>query len=144
MTPIKPRDEGLDALDLTVADQVFRDLANPVLLKWGHALIARIRELQEMLEEADAAGFLMSNALGRVKALHRPWGIYDECGHDHGPADDEDTPPPGLHDIPDVGRVCDAGLLYTICYECDTDEGECREDSEAGEYPCATIKALED
>lgn len=109
------------------------------------ALIARLRELQEMLEEADSATFRMSNKLegqekkiAAVKALHRSIGIYDECGHDHAEGQ------PGVIDADEVGLVCADGLLYTICYECDTDDGEMREDSEGGEYPCATLKALED
>jgi hypothetical protein len=75
--------------------------------------------------------------LAAVVAIHKPFGIYDECGHDHQPGD------PDTFEIEDVGVVCAAGLLYTICEACHTREGEPIEDVDALSYPCPTLRAAE-
>lgn len=50
--------------------------------------------------------------IARVAALHRPYSIYTECGHDHDPGE------PGVLDVDDVGLVCDEGKMYDICASC--------------------------
>jgi hypothetical protein len=56
----------------------------------------------------------------RVKAavskLHSPWGIYDECGHDH-----RDEAEPDVVDVAEVGLTCKAGLMYQVCSACCVD-----------------------
>ena len=71
---------------------------------------------------------------GEVEA-HSDFGIYEDCGHGHDLGE-------GVFDIDDVGLVCEEGLIQTICRECDTDDGEVREDSDTGEWPCPTIRRI--
>jgi hypothetical protein len=98
-------------------------------------------------------------------ALHSEWTAYDECGHDHTSEDLEagrciEIPEVGLTDecghdhtsedleagrcieIPEVGLTCEDGKLYTVCRECHTADGEPTEDTDEGEWPCPTVKAL--
>jgi hypothetical protein len=49
---------------------------------------------------------------GRVRAIHRPFNIYDDCGHKH------EIGEPGVEEIDDIGLTCD--LEYKICVECCT------------------------
>lgn len=74
-----------------------------------------------------------------VRKLHYPFKIYDECEHQHEAANEL----LGIVEIDEIGLTCDAGLLYTVCRECDTDDGEVNENTEYGEWPCATLKALD-
>ena len=71
-----------------------------------------------------------------VKALHRPFGIYDECGHEH------EEGQAGVLDIPEVGLTCEAGLLYTVCRECHTYDGWRKRTRAIN--PCATVRILEE
>ena len=72
-----------------------------------------------------------------VRKLHVPFGIYDECGHKHHESE------LGVVEIDEIGLTCDDGKLQTVCRECDTDDGDVREDTEYGVWPCRTLKALE-
>ena len=49
-----------------------------------------------------------------LRALHAPFGIYDECEHDH-----HEDDPEAVY-IDGVGWTCDDGLLMTICRHCCT------------------------
>lgn len=79
---------------------------------------------------------------------HREWKVYDECGHDH----DHDGPDnPDVVDVEGVGYVCSDGLLYSVCEQCHTHDGECHECTpEEQAWPCdaavaqARVKALEE
>ena len=77
-----------------------------------------------------------------VRKLHSPYKIYGECDHDS--CEDE----PKFHEgrkvvsIEDIGYTC-ADPVHTVCCECHTDDGEPNENTEYGEYPCATLRALE-
>jgi hypothetical protein len=51
----------------------------------------------------------------RLRALHKPFGIYDECGHDHTGAEHSRGE---CIQVDEVGLTCEAGLLYEICLEC--------------------------
>lgn len=67
--------------------------------------------------------------IAAVLDIHRPWKIYDDCGHRH-----QDPDEPGVIDVEDVGYTCAAGLMYSICRSCCT----------SGEYQtedCATYHA---
>lgn len=46
----------------------------------------------------------------RLRKLHRAYGIYTECVHDHEPDD------PGVVFVDDIGYTCEK--LYDICAEC--------------------------
>ena len=83
-------------------------------------------------------------ALDAVIALHRPYGIYDEC----------DCPNPvegvdGHVKVEDVGITC--ALMYRVCHECCIDDGYQREECFdchghwAGEkYQCPTVEAIKE
>ena len=96
-----------------------------------------IETLKAALQKANAT-------IARVAAIHRPYGIYEECGHDHEP--DE----PGVTEVDDVGLVCAEGKLYDICGSCcahDFEGGqnlECAENHvhAKGEAICDTFSAL--
>jgi len=94
------------------------------------ALIAHVRELGA--REA------------RVRAVHRPFAIYDHCGHDHNPED------AGVIDVDSVGLVCGYGKVYDICASCCSDDGESQSehclvhDHGLGHPICATIAALDE
>jgi hypothetical protein len=87
-------------------------------------------------------------ALIRVVALHRPFGIYDECGHNHGDGEGDDS----LIEVDEIGYVCEAGKQYDICTECCTDDlgwtqqqtERCAEDHTHGkdEPRCPTVAAI--
>ena len=49
-----------------------------------------------------------------LRALHRPYGVYDLCDHEH-----VENDPDALY-IDGVGWTCEAGLLETICRHCCT------------------------
>lgn len=79
----------------------------------------------------------------RVRALHKPYSIYEECDHDHEP--DE----PDVVQVEDIGYTC--AKLYDICNVCCRDDGRwdgqsegCAEGHEHGpDLPyCKTIEAL--
>jgi len=49
-----------------------------------------------------------------LKALHAPYGVYDQCSHVHTERD-----PEAIY-IDGVGLTCEDGLLMTICRHCCT------------------------
>jgi len=79
-----------------------------------------------------------------VKKLHGPYKIYEECACGDSNEIDSSIGHGGRTPIyvEDIGYTC-ADPIQTVCYECDTDDGEPNENTEYGEYPCATLKALE-
>ena len=97
-----------------------------------------IARCQRLAAERDA----LAAKVERVRALHRAFGIYDEC--------DCDDPDPATHlDVDGVGLTCN--LMYRACAEC------CRDDVYQTEgcasyhahrldedYPCPTIRALDE
>jgi len=48
-----------------------------------------------------------------------------------------------VYDAIDPADFSDATYLYTCCRECHTDDGETNEWSDEGEWPCASVKALD-
>jgi hypothetical protein len=77
-------------------------------------------------------------AILAVLELHCPWYVVEECGHDHAEGES------GLRiETLEVGIVCEEGVRNTVCRACDTTDGEPREDTDEGEYPCATVLAIE-
>lgn len=91
----------------------------------------RIERLYDRITELEAR-------LEAVLTLHSPFGIYDECGHDH--TEDE----PGVVEVDGIGLVCAEGKLYEVCRTCHYDmNGEPLEDVDSLSYPCATRRAAE-
>lgn len=59
---------------------------------------------------------------GKIRAIHTPWGIYTECGHEHTEAEAAD-PESTVHEVDLVGLVCADGLLYRVCKFCCVEPG---------------------
>ncbi len=86
----------------------------------------------------------------KVRDLHQPFRIYDECTHRHG-VEDDGRLPDGVQLVASVGLVCEDAFMYEICRECCTDGGEyqteqCAEHFHKGAaacYPCPTLAALD-
>jgi hypothetical protein len=57
--------------------------------------------------------------LEALRALHQPFGIYTECGHDHV---EEDFEAGRCIEVDLVGLTCEEGLMYRICKHCCTDD----------------------
>jgi hypothetical protein len=60
-------------------------------------------------------------AVARVAALrglHKPFGIYEECGHDH---TEEDFEAGRCIEVDLIGYTCEEGLMYRVCTHCCTD-----------------------
>ncbi len=93
-------------------------------------LIARVRKLEARV--------------ARVRAVHWPFTVYDDCGHDHNPEDAD------VIDVDDIGLVCGYGKVYDICASCCADDGESQSENCLGHdhglgHPiCATIAALDE
>ena len=78
-----------------------------------------------------------------LRALHSPYKIYDECGHDHHEGDIEAVY------IEEIGMVCGDGFQYEICRECcmnggDFQSEECQDHDHGKDKPiCATVAILD-
>ena len=57
-------------------------------------------------------------AIEAAQALHRPYGLYDKCGHDHG----EEGEGEGIVQVYEIGLTCKK--MYDICWECCTDDAD--------------------
>lgn len=116
-------------------------------------LVAEKRTLAELLVEVDrdrSPGSRpswvreMATRLRKIDALHQPFGIYDECGHEHkGDEETEKADEPGVVYVAEVGFTCEEGRVQTVCRHCHTDDGEVREDTSDWEWPCATRRLLD-
>lgn len=73
---------------------------------------------------APEGGTALLDHLADVLARHRPFRIYDDCGHDHF-ADDE-----GVFEAAEIGLVCADGYLYPICQWCCCDAPDWPQQSE--------------
>ena len=92
----------------------------------------RAREIAVALEQENA----------RVRELHSPYKIYDECGHRHTATDK------GVQDVTHVGLACEDGYMYTVCRHCCTDAmddqtEECVSEHDHGKSVCPTNAALD-
>jgi hypothetical protein len=76
---------------------------NAQLTKDWKAAMATWAESEVELREARAV-------IEKVRELHRPYGIYGECGHDHEPEDE------GVVLVEDIGYTCDKE--YDVCSAC--------------------------
>ena len=77
-----------------------------------------------------------------VRKLHSKFFIYQQCDHDENEDARERHDGRTVIYIEDLGYTC-AEPSQTVCFECDTDDGEVREDTEYGVWPCATLMALD-
>lgn len=84
-----------------------------------------------------AYGLALAALRGEVER-HSRFGIYDECGHTHG----EDDADMIVVECLDKPYTCEEGLVQAVCHECHTDDGEVRENTDEGEWPCAFIGRL--
>ena len=105
-------------------------------------LAAAVNALMSSATSRDGARVALIAAVERVRALHHPVGIFDECDCD------DDAKAEGHEDILDVGTTCNR--LYTICGECCADDGYQTEACadyhmhRADEtHPCPTLRALD-
>ena len=81
---------------------------------------------------------LLLSALRAEVDRHSRYGIYDECGHEHTEDDDALV----VVECLDNPYTCEEGLVQAVCHECHTDDGEVRENTDEGEWPCAFIGRL--
>ena len=101
-----------------------------------------ISEAADALLDAAAERDALAAKVERVRALHRAFGIYDEC--------DCDDPDPATHlDVDGVGLTCN--LMYRACAECCRDDVYQTEDCANyhahrldEDYHCPTIRALDE
>jgi hypothetical protein len=96
-----------------------------------------INEIEQLRTKLDA-----------VRELHRPFKIYDECGHNHH-IDDGRRIYHGVIDIDEIGRTCDDGYQYAICWSCCTQRSgyqteDCTGHHHGPDVPqCPTIAILD-
>lgn len=115
----------------------------------AEAAEAQARDRQHEWTRQNGRVAELTTTLAKVREIHRPFGIYTECGHDHD--NDEDVltvGAPVIREVQDVGLVCDNGKLYDICTECHVEPGldgepEWVADDPRARWPCPTIRALD-
>jgi len=129
-----PKRECCVASELVIAD-LRRQIDHLTTVAFTNASCSQA--YQEQAREALVARDALAVRLAAVVERHAPFALYGECGHDHADGD------PGTILVDDVGLVCEAGHAGTVCYECDTDAGEVREDHWNATYPCPTVRAAE-
>jgi hypothetical protein len=114
-----------------------------------------VTELHDLIREkldarAGSPLFMWHNqasaAIRAVLDIHKPYYIYEPCGHQHELTEDLQIPP-GVRNVDDVGLVCDDGLLYTICFHCcagDHSQTErCVSEHQHEEHaPCPTVRTI--
>lgn len=82
---------------------------------------------------------LIRAEVAEVRIVHRAYGVYDECGHDH---QEEGN---GVVDVNDIGLCCKDGLLWTVCFKCACDDnGDTLEDAEKHPWPCHILRLAEE
>ena len=106
-------------------------------------LIAEAINALPALLDAAAERDALAATVERVRALHRPVGIYDECECP------DEAKSEGHEDVEEVGLTCNR--MYTVCAECCRDDVYQTEDcanyhdhkpDEA--HHCPTIRALDE
>jgi hypothetical protein len=60
--------------------------------------------------------------LRAVREIHKPFGIYDVCGHEHTQAELDDPASPVV-EVDGVGLSCADGMLYRVCSACCLEPG---------------------
>lgn len=82
-----------------------------------------------------------SSAISAALDLHSPMRVFDECGHAH-QVDD-----PGVHEVDEIGLVCEEAYSFTICRHCCAWENGQTEACASNHnltdcYPCQTIQVI--
>ena len=101
-----------------------------------------MNDLERERDEWKARAERAERIVEAVKAIHKPFDIYGECGHDH------DGEVDGAVHVEDIGYTCK--LEYRICHECCTCYDEQSETCEAEHIHtldgpiCSTVAALKD
>lgn len=112
-------------------------------------LIAERKLLRAELSQASqaaCAAVQIDKAIGRVRALHSPWLVLDECEHDHPWSDVEAGT---AHADEEIGITCN--VAFVACRECCTSNGQHTEECADGHdwhygpdgYHCRTIHTME-
>lgn len=85
----------------------------------------------------------------KLREIHKPFGIYDECDHDHGDGPGDESPSATVVDVDGIGLTCN--LMYSICTNCcafggDLQSEECAgvHDHGPGKPICATAVLLDE
>lgn len=109
---------------------------------WENALdmlssAAQVEELEADRDRAREIAVALEQENARIRELHSPYKIYDECSHRHAETD------PGVTVVTHVGPTCEDGYLYTICRHCCTDAlGDqteaCATEHDHATSPCPT------
>ena len=102
-----------------------------------------ISEAADALLDAAAERDALAATVERVRALHRPVGIYDECECS------DEAKAEGHEDVEDIGLTCNR--MYTVCAECCRDDVYQTEDCASYHdhkpdeaHHCPTIRALDE
>lgn len=106
-----------------------------------------IPEAQRTVDKVTALiGEVRHETEAPIRELHKPFGIYDECEHEH---TEEQVAAGECLEIMEVGLTCEDGLMYWICVSCCTD-GDYQTEGCVGEHDhsktgpiCPTIAALD-
>lgn len=80
------------------------------------------KEADRLVRETELAENTLRAKLDAVRELHHPFGIYDECGHNHEYLDGGNLRE-GVIEVKEVGLTCEEGLEYWVCRHCCTDRG---------------------
>ena len=124
------------------------DLTGGRMSKTSYPVPVMAQEIEQYLSECHESDLkderdALAAAVERVRALHRPVGIYDEC------ACSDEAKAEGHEDVEEVGLTCNR--MYTVCAECCRDDVYQTEDcanyhdhkpDEA--HHCPTIRALDE
>lgn len=115
--------------------------------RWTMSVPVRVDDHDIAISDALEDIPVLLDRIAAVRSIHREFRIYRECGHEH---TDDDLGKPGVIELDDVGVVCQAGSLYSICAACCTDGEFQREDcaddhphDDAPCWPCPTLAALD-
>lgn len=88
-----------------------------------------------------------AHAIEAVLDLHKPFTVWDDCGHAHDYNEDW-TVPEGLTDVNDVGLVCEDGVSYVICRHCCCGDSDYQDESCVSAHgiefhdPCPTVRVI--
>ena len=88
------------------------------------AMVAAVRAMKQRADNRIAQGAIAAReALKPIRALHRPWTLWDECGHavEGDPYEIGNAHPDGRHHyVSEVGWSCEREGV--ICAECCVDD----------------------
>lgn len=149
--------DGLNGDDYAMCDHRFERFVRPVeaAVKLGIVVLAencgmiRDHKGERALHGAaywQRAAEVAEARIEAVKAIHKPFKVFDECDHDHGDEPADESPGATVVDVDGIGLTCNH--MYSICTACCTDDGQteyCADghDHGRGKPICPTTAALE-